>query len=67
VEDEKLVAEAKDLIKRSNCAFVVANKMEQVSTGSTRVLIVGADGSTDEISGAKTTVADKILDRAMKG
>jgi phosphopantothenoylcysteine decarboxylase/phosphopantothenate--cysteine ligase len=67
VEDEKLVAEARDLIERSGCAFVVANRMEQVSAGSTRVLIVGADGLTDEISGAKATVADKILDRAMKG
>jgi hypothetical protein len=40
--------------------------MEQVIGGSTRVLIIEADGSAEEASGAKATVADKILDRAMK-
>ncbi|MDH3365677.1 MAG: bifunctional phosphopantothenoylcysteine decarboxylase/phosphopantothenate--cysteine ligase CoaBC [Thermoplasmata archaeon] len=66
IEDDILVAEAEDLIRRSGCAFVVANKVEQVSSGSTRVLMVGVNGSTVEISGAKKIVADKILDRAMK-
>lgn len=66
VDDERLIVEAKALISRSGCAFVVANRMEQVSSAHTRVLIVRADGSASEISGTKAVVSDKILDAAMK-
>ena len=67
VTDDELVAEAVALIKRAGCAFVVANSVEDVQTGSTRVLMVDADGRSEEASGSKTTVADRILDRALKG
>ncbi len=63
--DDKLVDEALALLKRSKCDFVVANKIEEVSPGKTRVLIVTEDGATDEVHGSKSQVADKVLDVAV--
>ena len=67
VTDSKLTEEAVALIERVECAFVVANRIEDVSQGSTRVLIVEADGVTEEAQGTKAAVANRILDRALKG
>mgnify|MGYP001765720765 CR=1 FL=1 len=64
LDDDGLVAEAMALLKRAKCDFVVANKVEEVSSGKTRVLIVTEHGATDEIQGTKSQVADKILDVA---
>lgn len=62
LDDDGLVAEARALLKRSKCDLVVANRIEQVAPGKTRVLIVTESGATDEIEGTKSQVADKVLD-----
>lgn len=67
VEDPQLIEESVELIRRADCSFVVANRIEDVKPGMTRILIIDADGSTEEVSGTKATAADRILDRAMKG
>ena len=66
VGDDRLVAESVALIQRSKCSFVVANLMEDVAVGRSRVLIVDADGRAEEVKGDKTSIADKILDRAAR-
>jgi len=65
LDDAKLVEEARALLKRSKCDFVVANKVEEVVPGQTRVIIVTQDGATDEVHGRKSQVAEKILDVAV--
>ena len=67
VDDPKLIADAAELISRAGCSFVVANHVEDVGPGKTRVFIVGTDGAAVEISGTKAVVADAILDRTVKG
>ncbi|MCU0860242.1 MAG: bifunctional phosphopantothenoylcysteine decarboxylase/phosphopantothenate--cysteine ligase CoaBC [Thermoplasmata archaeon] len=62
LDDDKLVGEARALLKRSKCDFVVANRIEQVAPGKTRVFIVTESGATDEIEGTKSQVADRVLD-----
>lgn len=62
MSDEDLVDEAAALLKRSKCSFVVANKVEEVGRGKTRVIVVEKDGSTQELEGTKFQVMDRILD-----
>jgi len=66
MSDEALVKEALALIKRSKCSLVVANKVEEVKRGRTRVLLVEKDGEVEEISGTKLEVADRIIDKAVR-
>lgn len=66
VDDARLVDEALALIRRSQCTMVVANRVEQVESGRTRVLLVHKDGSSEEISGTKARVADAIIDAAAR-
>lgn len=66
VSDERLVAEALALIKRSGCHLVIANKVEQVMPGKTRVVLVEKSGETEELQGTKYQVADWIIDRAVR-
>jgi len=66
MKDEQLVEEAVLLLKRSKCSFVVANKVEDVKRGKTRVLIVNREGATDDIVGTKYQVVDKIIDVASR-
>lgn len=64
--DQKLVGESMKLIKRSKCDLVVANLVEQVKPGKTRVLLVEKDGTAEELQGTKWQVADKIIDRIVR-
>lgn len=66
VDDDSLRAESLALIERSGCAFVVANRMDEVIHGSSRVLLIDRDGTPDDVSGTKGEVADLILDRAAR-
>ncbi|UCE81250.1 MAG: bifunctional phosphopantothenoylcysteine decarboxylase/phosphopantothenate--cysteine ligase CoaBC [Methanobacteriota archaeon] len=66
-QESQLVQEAVELIERAGCSFAVANRMEDVERGMTRALIVERDGSVEEVSGSKAAVAEKILDRSLKG
>lgn len=66
VGDDRLVSESLALMKRSGCSLVVANLIEDVQGGNTRVLVVDGEGEPEEIKGDKATVADKILDRAAR-
>ncbi len=66
VSDDELVKDAMALMKRSKCGLVVANKMEEVSRGKTRVLMVEPDGDVEEVSGTKIEVADRIVDKAVR-
>lgn len=61
--DEDLVKEALGLIKRSKCSLVVANSVESVVKGKTKVIVVTPDGTTEELEGTKFEVADGIMDR----
>ena len=66
VTDEALVEEATALCKRSNSTFVVANKIEEVSKGKTRVLLVDRNGSSEELEGTKAEVADHIIGKVAR-
>ena len=65
-EDKQLVEEAVELINRAGCSFAIANRIEEVKAGTTRILIVEGDGSAKEILGSKAKAVDVILDRALK-
>ncbi len=66
MKDEDLVKEALALAKRSKCAFVVANSVENVKKGSTRAIIVTPDGAVEDLDGTKAEVADRIIDRVAR-
>lgn len=64
--DEKLVGESLKLMKRAKCDLVVANLVEQVKPGKTRVLLVEPDGAVEELQGTKWQVADRIIDKIVR-
>ncbi len=66
VDDGRLVSESLALIERSGCSLVVANLMEQVVEGKTRVLLVDGRAEPVELNGDKADVSDGILDRAAR-
>jgi len=66
VTDEGLVKEATALCQRSKCALVVANRVEDVKKGRTRVVLVDRTGSTEELEGTKSHVADQIIDKVVR-
>jgi phosphopantothenoylcysteine decarboxylase/phosphopantothenate--cysteine ligase len=66
MKDEDLVKEALALARRSRCRFVVANSVENVKKGSTKVIIVTHDGAVEDIEGTKAEVADRIIDRVAR-
>ncbi|MCU0853233.1 MAG: bifunctional phosphopantothenoylcysteine decarboxylase/phosphopantothenate--cysteine ligase CoaBC [Thermoplasmata archaeon] len=66
VDDDALVQASLSLIKRSGCRLVVANKVEEVKPGKTRVMLVEKGGAAEEISGTKFQVADKIIDKVVR-
>jgi phosphopantothenoylcysteine decarboxylase/phosphopantothenate--cysteine ligase len=66
VDDVRLVEDAMALLKRSGCSFVVANRMEDVTRGRTRVSIVKGEGSAEVLEGTKPEVASDIIDIAAR-
>lgn len=66
ISDEQLVQESLRLIKRSKCGLVVANRVEHVGPGKTRVIVVEPNGATEEFKGTKWQVADKIIDKVVR-
>lgn len=66
VTDEALVDEAMSLIKRSKCALVVANRVDEVGKGKTRVILVDRKGATEELKGTKSHAADQIMDKVAR-
>lgn len=66
VKDDELIRKASYLIKRSKCALVVANKVEDVGKGKTRVVLVDKEGVTEELKGTKVQVADQIIDKVVR-
>ncbi|MBN1676973.1 MAG: bifunctional phosphopantothenoylcysteine decarboxylase/phosphopantothenate--cysteine ligase CoaBC [Candidatus Thermoplasmatota archaeon] len=66
ISDEKLVDDSMKLIRRAKCGLVVANLVEQVRPGRTRVLLVEPDGTVEELRGTKLQVADKIMDKIVR-
>jgi phosphopantothenoylcysteine decarboxylase/phosphopantothenate--cysteine ligase len=66
ITDEELAKEAMSLVKRSKCSLVVANRVEEVKRGRTRVLMVEKDGDIEEASGTKIEVADRIIDKVVR-
>jgi len=66
VSDEELVREAMALLKRAQCDLVVANRVEDVRPGKTRVLLIDSSGEAEEQSGTKVEVVDGILDRVVR-
>lgn len=66
VDDKALVKAALELLERSKCSLVVANTIENVKKGMTKVLVVAEDGSVEELEGTKSEVADRIIDRVVR-
>ena len=66
MNDADLVKESMDLIKRSKCDLVVANRIEDVKPGKSRALLVESSGSAEELRGTKNQLADKIMDRVVR-
>lgn len=66
ISDDELVRESLMLIKRTRCALVVANKIEHVKPGKTRVVLVERNGDAEDLEGTKHQVADKILDKVVR-
>ncbi|RLM90071.1 bifunctional phosphopantothenoylcysteine decarboxylase/phosphopantothenate--cysteine ligase CoaBC [Halobellus sp. Atlit-38R] len=61
-DDEKMVAAARDILERTDLAFVVANDASVMGDDETRTLFVDAD-AVDEFSGSKTALGGAIADR----
>lgn len=66
MKDDELVDAALQLIKRSKCSLVVANSVENVRKGMTKVIVVTPDGSIEDLEGTKFEVADRIIDRVAR-
>jgi len=66
MSDADLVKESMGLIKRSKCDLVVANRIEDVKPGKSRILLVDKSGSSEELRGTKNQLADKIMDRVVR-
>jgi phosphopantothenoylcysteine decarboxylase/phosphopantothenate--cysteine ligase len=64
--DADLIKEAMGLTKSSKCDLVVANRIEDVKPGKSRVLLVDKSGSSEELRGTKSQIADKIMDRVVR-
>ena len=66
MSDDELRKAALELATRSKCSFVVANSIEDVKKGMTKVLVVSRDGSAESLEGTKFEVADRIIDRVVR-
>jgi phosphopantothenoylcysteine decarboxylase/phosphopantothenate--cysteine ligase len=66
VNDEDLVKDALALMKRSRCHLVVANKVENVKRGKTRVVLVKKGEEPEHLEGTKFQVADMIIDKVVR-
>ncbi len=66
MSDEDLTKDSLALMKRSECDLVVANRVEEVKTGRSRVLLIDGKGPTEELSGTKQQVADGIIDKVVR-
>jgi len=62
VKDEELVRQSLQLLERSRCSLVVANSVEHVKRGWTRVILVDKNGTVERLEGTKYEIADRILD-----
>lgn len=60
--DEALLSEARMLLERAKCSLVVANKIEDVHKGITKVVVVTRSGAPHNLDGTKAQVADRIID-----
>ncbi|MEM0342830.1 MAG: phosphopantothenoylcysteine synthase, partial [Thermoplasmata archaeon] len=66
VEEDELLAEAQALMDRSECRMVVANVIEDVKRGRTKVILVGPGGAKEQLEGTKAEVADRIMDAVVR-
>ena len=66
VGDEELIAEGRELLQRSGCSFVVANDVQSVSRGKTRIMLIERDGTAQPIQGTKEHIADRIMDHVVR-
>jgi len=66
MKDDALDKAALELLKRSKCSLVIANSIENVKKGMTKVIVVSADDSTECLEGTKFEVADRIIDRVVR-
>jgi len=66
MKDDELAKSALELLTRSKCSLVVANSIENVKKGLTKVLVVSRDGSAEKLEGTKSEVADRIIDRVVR-
>lgn len=66
VEEDELLAEAQALMDRSECRMVVANVIEDVKRGRTKVILVGPGGTKEQLEGTKAEVADRIMDAVVR-
>lgn len=66
MRDDDLVKEALALMARSKCDLVVANRVEDVKPGKSRVLLVEKTGLSEDLRGTKHQIADKIIDRVVR-
>ena len=66
MSDDELRKAALELATRSKCSLVVANSIENVKKGLTKVLVVSRDGSAESLEGTKFEVADMIIDRIVR-
>lgn len=66
VDDQTLLREAEGLLERSGCSCVVANRVEDVSRGRTKVVVVTRGGDAKPLEGTKFQVADKVIDTVVR-
>jgi phosphopantothenoylcysteine decarboxylase/phosphopantothenate--cysteine ligase len=66
MDEEALISEARRLIERSKCSLVVANKVEDVHRGRTKVVAVTSGGGCQHLHGTKAQVADRIIDMVVR-
>ncbi len=65
VGDDGLLSEARRLLERSKCSLVVANRIEDVCRGRTRVVVV-TEGDHQVYEGTKSQAADRVMDTVVR-
>ena len=62
INEDKIINDAKFLIKKHNLNFVVANDISAIDSDKTKVFLIDRNGNKKICKGYKLNIADEILD-----
>jgi phosphopantothenoylcysteine decarboxylase/phosphopantothenate--cysteine ligase len=65
ISEEELLSRAKDRMKESDLDLIVANDISKISQEENQVYILDKDSKNEAVSGKKTIISERILDRVV--